>query len=1195
MSMESLGGSMPAGRPAVVFANGTTHVFAINSAGVILHWSSSNGLDWAPPVPLPFANLPASYPAAMALPNGSVHACAIGAGGAFGAGGPLVYFHSPNGTVWTPPLLSPAAVLPANGNGVALTSPDGTQMDAFAVSPAGIVRFSWNSAGLFVPTAAPPPDPTLPRSVPAAVSSKPNVINVFVVGQVGDIIRWTGNATWTRSGLMPPLGIAPVGLVDTGLVAITPSPGVIELFIISKAGALINWTIDESGAAPVITSTILPAPGPLPDGLPAAVVAGNHIEVFAIGPPPNPFTGGPLVRWRRDGKTWSGPVVIAANLAAGGVGSAAGAGRVDAFAFQSGGNNSLEHWPAGIAGADHDPWTNWAGTQQSTPAGHCRPSTLEELVAIVKSAEKTPANRVRAVGSSWSFSGIGEAPSGVGFTVETHGLRQVITNVIDSSVLVASAPDPGFLVHVESGIVINDLMAVLDRQIRAPFTLGGSSGQTIVGAISTSVHGADIDRGPLTNAVRAIHLVGAGGMQYWIEPDQWRITNRAPLAAKLGPNVQIFYDDDMFDAALVSVGALGIIYSVVLEVTKQYSLVESVDVEPWSTLRPKLQWSTFESEIVKFGDVGKDKRFVQVAIDPGNPGDRLCYITTRVEASGGASHGTTTPGPLDWFCNDQVIAAIVGAWALAPPTTAAASAAITALITGVLASNPITLPLVPLVAVAGTTATSVATISGGLLTVLKAGPAGTLGNFVGSILSIDAGFAAQAVSAVTKLMQPAGVDVKQDIAHTVMAPPDPSDCAKRGHAVELAFDTRYDDHLKFLDDVMVMLDTQFKQANVLGGWISLRFCGPSRAILSPQRSARTCMVEVTGVTTVKGTQTILDEMERLGALHNATPHWAMFTSFPAARVASAFPRLDTWRRIRGQLTNGGTQQTFDNQFTQSAGLETPSAGVPVLEQDGWRWCKKCLSMVYGATGTCAAGATHDVTTSGNYHFAANVWSAPGDRDWRWCNKCQGLVNGAAPCPAGGSHNPGTWDYVVLRDGEAAWQKCGKCASLFHPSKRLMRVGTNICPAGGFHAGAGDYWIPFPASIVRGQKGWMDCTRCQGLIHGGASKCVGGAAHVAGATPYALAWNDPTAPGEAHWRLCNKCGTLVSAPGVCFAGGVHDVTGSADYTLITPARQGQWRRCQNCLGLWYSGAGGAGVCPASAKGHDLGASEYFAAD
>jgi hypothetical protein len=188
-----------------------------------------------------------------------------------------------------------------------------------------------------------------------------------------------------------------------------------------------------------------------------------------------------------------------------------------------------------------------------------------------------------------------------------------------------------------------------------------------------------------------------------------------------------------------------------------------------------------------------------------------------------------------------------------------------------------------------------------------------------------------------------------------------------------------------------------------------------------------------------------------------------------------------------------------------------------------------------------------------------------------------------PCSGGGNHAPGTWDYVVLRDGQAAWQKCSKCASLLHPAMSRLIPSAIRCPAGGLHTGGGDYWTAFSSPGVRNQSGWMSCTRCQGLIRVGTSKCVGGAAHIAGTTNYALPWNDPTAPGEAHWRLCNKCGTLVSGPGVCFAGGGHDLIGSADYTLITPARQGQWRRCQNCLGLWYSGAGGTGVCAASPKG------------
>jgi len=57
--------------------------------------------------------------------------------------------------------------------------------------------------------------------------------------------------------------------------------------------------------------------------------------------------------------------------------------------------------------------------------------------------------------------------------------------------------------------------------------------------------------------VQAIELVGPGGVQHRIEPDRWRITKEAELRATLGPDVQIHYVYDWFDAALVSMGSMG--------------------------------------------------------------------------------------------------------------------------------------------------------------------------------------------------------------------------------------------------------------------------------------------------------------------------------------------------------------------------------------------------------------------------------------------------------------------------------------------------------------------------------------------------------------------------------------------------------------------------------------------------------------
>ena len=51
MSMDSLGGNMPAGQPIAVTSGNRTHVFAIDAGGVMNHWTSLNGGPWTGPAP----------------------------------------------------------------------------------------------------------------------------------------------------------------------------------------------------------------------------------------------------------------------------------------------------------------------------------------------------------------------------------------------------------------------------------------------------------------------------------------------------------------------------------------------------------------------------------------------------------------------------------------------------------------------------------------------------------------------------------------------------------------------------------------------------------------------------------------------------------------------------------------------------------------------------------------------------------------------------------------------------------------------------------------------------------------------------------------------------------------------------------------------------------------------------------------
>ena len=263
-------------------------------------------------------------------------------------------------------------------------------------------------------------------------------------------------------------------------------------------------------------------------------------------------------------------------------------------------------------------------------------------MAIVSTAAGQ-GKRVRAVGSSWSFTDIAVTP---GYVVETNRLNRVIPDVVVPNALLAphaTSPHPNHLVHVEAGIRLEDLMTILDASACAPFTMGGAAGQTLAGVISTSVHGSHFQLPPFPDWVRAIHLVGPDGREHWIEPRDRPITDPAKLQAALGPDVQLHYDDDWFDAALVTVGGLGIIYSVVLQVTDQYCISETREQITWAALRARLaDGSVFAG--------GPDA--VYAAVDPGSMAalSPTCYVTTRTPVPATTSVTAAAPAGFepDW-------------------------------------------------------------------------------------------------------------------------------------------------------------------------------------------------------------------------------------------------------------------------------------------------------------------------------------------------------------------------------------------------------------------------------------------------------------------------------------------------------------------------------------------------------------------
>jgi FAD/FMN-containing dehydrogenase len=179
-----------------------------------------------------------------------------------------------------------------------------------------------------------------------------------------------------------------------------------------------------------------------------------------------------------------------------------------------------------------------------------------------------------------------------------RSLQVQLASILSADALRATAPGSGqkHYFHVEAGITMEELNRLLDAQsprleLQAA---GGNRGATLAGAVSTSTHGSEFRIPLLSDRVKAVHLVGPGGQQWWIEgrdsiADVAKLLqaypglDRAHVIAGVDP-IEGLMPQDWLNAVAVSMGCMGVIYSMVLEV---FSLSGSQNVTNQTT------WFTF--------------------------------------------------------------------------------------------------------------------------------------------------------------------------------------------------------------------------------------------------------------------------------------------------------------------------------------------------------------------------------------------------------------------------------------------------------------------------------------------------------------------------------------------------------------------------------------------------------------------------
>ncbi|TWD24291.1 xylitol oxidase [Streptomyces sp. T12] len=191
--------------------------------------------------------------------------------------------------------------------------------------------------------------------------------------------------------------------------------------------------------------------------------------------------------------------------------------------------------------------TNWAGNITYAAKELHRPRTVEALRALVAES-----SRVRVLGSGHSFNDIAE-PGADGVLLSLAALPPVIE--VDTEERT---------VRVGGGVRYAELAREVQRHGLALANMASLPHISVAGSVATGTHGSGVGNGPLSSSVRAVELVTADGS-----------------------TVTTARGDERFGGAVTSLGALGVVTALTLDLEPAYEVEQRVFTElPLEVLDP---------------------------------------------------------------------------------------------------------------------------------------------------------------------------------------------------------------------------------------------------------------------------------------------------------------------------------------------------------------------------------------------------------------------------------------------------------------------------------------------------------------------------------------------------------------------------------------------------------------------------------
>ncbi|MGQ4400511.1 FAD-binding protein [Streptomyces hayashii] len=223
--------------------------------------------------------------------------------------------------------------------------------------------------------------------------------------------------------------------------------------------------------------------------------------------------------------------------------------------------------------------TNWAGNIVFAAKEVHRPRSLDELRSLVAGSA-----RVRVLGSGHSFNKIAE-PGGDGVLLSLDGL----TSEIDVDTSARSVRVGGGVRYAELARRVHEHRLALANMASLPHI-------SVAGSVATGTHGSGVANGPLASSVREVEIVTADGS-----------------------TVVVGRGDRRFDGAVTSLGALGVVTALTL------------DLEPAFEVEQHL-FTELPLDGLDFETVAGAAYSVSLFTDWGAPGFRQVWVKRRTDA-----------------------------------------------------------------------------------------------------------------------------------------------------------------------------------------------------------------------------------------------------------------------------------------------------------------------------------------------------------------------------------------------------------------------------------------------------------------------------------------------------------------------------------------------------------------------------------